>query len=156
MNWFDIFLALVMTLIGSLIGIRKLALATLVCIAGYIAKISYSFHIPLANALVELNVKPVNAYTLSAIFLFAFVFFFSIYLGIKLVQILGLNDLGIRTVRTREIGIEEFEHDDNDRKYKYPESQTQVVQDSHSKVIDKVLGGGYLGSLFFILDGLFS
>lgn len=113
---------------GGFIGIRRLAFITVVFISGFIAIAAYHAYNPLlASAIAELGVRQINAFFISIFVLVLIPLFAGLYLGIKIINRLGLNELG-----------------------------SGSYYDSSSYATDKIFGSGFGLIVFLILISIIS
>ena len=81
-------------MVGSgFIGLRRLTLISIIFIAGFLSFAAYrGFHSPIAHAVAILGIEPVNAFFISLFIVILVPLFISIYIGVKIVNLLGIID----------------------------------------------------------------
>lgn len=125
MTPFEFLLAFIFTVIGGILGIRRLGLISLVFIAGFLSFAAYrAFHLTLANSIYTLGFSQVNSFFFSLFFVTLIPFFASFYLGLKIIDFLRLNEL-------------------------------ESSSDNGVNVIDKIFGSGFGLIIFLILFSIF-
>jgi len=80
---------------GGFIGIRRLSYVTVFCISGFLALAAFrAYRISLAKAIASFGVLYGNALIISITILILLPFFTGMFLGGKVINFLGINELG--------------------------------------------------------------